>query len=403
MSEKILITDSFKLKQTTRELTDEGYLKAKAALTSVGVQQYDLSNLTGDMNDKGKIVGVFRPPETVFHEETINSAKLKPITKNHPNENVNSDNYYHYSVGNIGENVERIDKRRLGATIQINDKDIVESILDGKSKELSFGYSASIMPKVGKYLNDDYQYIFDGAMKINHCAIVDKGRCGETVSILDSKEESSPMSEKIIKEEVIDSVEFKEDKIEELSITDNSESEEAVDQGQDQEVVEESKEINDEDDNSIDAIKKTILDDKRFLAMLKERLMDIEKSDLNDEKDNLEDEASDKVLHDNAEAEENNEKKFNDEVNYRVGLIHKVSTFFKDEDITNLSNRDILVKSLSKYVDDVDSKSDDYLHGVLDSVLKDHEESEKCLKETFKDESLTNNTKYYSSIDIRKL
>ena len=78
MPDEIHISGEDRLPITsTREKTPEGYLKAVAAITCVGVQDYNARDL-GELEDR--VVGVFRPADVVFHPETMKSAKMKPAT-----------------------------------------------------------------------------------------------------------------------------------------------------------------------------------------------------------------------------------------------------------------------------------------------------------------------------------
>lgn len=172
---------------STRERTPEGYLKAVAAITKVGVQMYSAREFGVDSDE---MIGVFRPPETVFHEETIASARLKPITFIHPEEDVDSKNSSRLAVGVVGENVEPISETILGATIQITEDSIVQKVLDKEVEELSLGYDSFIVSEQGEYEGQNYLYRFDGPMIINHLAIVPEGRCGDSVKILDKGEKT---------------------------------------------------------------------------------------------------------------------------------------------------------------------------------------------------------------------
>lgn len=180
---KVQISDNIALPvESTRELTPEGYLKATAAITRVGVQHYSAREFGVDSDD---LIGVFRPPETVFHQETIDSIKLKPITFFHPDEEVNSKNANRLQVGTVGEKVEAISSETLGASIQITDDDIVKQVLGREVEELSLGYDCYIVSEAGEYNGETYIYKFDGPMINNHLAIVPEGRCGDSVKILD--------------------------------------------------------------------------------------------------------------------------------------------------------------------------------------------------------------------------
>jgi len=170
---------------STRELTPEGYLKAIAAVTRVGIQYYLARQFGIDSDDK---IPVFRPPETVFHPETIESLKLKPIVFLHPEEDVDSKNYNRLAVGTVGENVGPLDDFLLGAPIQITDESIVKKIIEKEINELSLGYEVMVVSDEGEFEGEKYLYRMDGPMINNHLAIVPDGRCGDTVKILDKNE-----------------------------------------------------------------------------------------------------------------------------------------------------------------------------------------------------------------------
>jgi hypothetical protein len=186
---KLNITDQLDLtgSSSTREITKEGYLKGIAAVTKVGVQLYSARDFGVDSDE---MVGVFRPPETVFHAQTQESIKQQPITMTHPDEDVNSENHNRLSVGSTGEQVGPIDDERLGVNFVVNDKSIVDGIISDEIGELSLGYDSFIISEEGSYNGESYVYRFDGPMICNHLAVLRKGdgRCGESVKILDSGE-----------------------------------------------------------------------------------------------------------------------------------------------------------------------------------------------------------------------
>ena len=444
MSEYINVVDSFDLTIPTRKLTDEGYLQANAALTKVGIQKYDLSNITGKSQDAGKIVNVFRPKETVFHEKTIESSKMKPITMNHPHENVNSSNYYNYSVGMIGERVQKLDDERLGANIQIIDKSIVNDVIDNKLKELSCGYNAKIIPKQGTYNGVQYDYEFSGAMIMNHCAIVDKGRCGESVSILDKKEENLLMNEQNVDQNPEIKDELINDEKKDKKFTDYDKMKKAL-LGDDEFIgtlydklkkhdIKDSGLLKDKKFSDYDKMKKALLGDDEFIGTLYDKLKkhDIKDSGLLKDKKftdydkmkkallgddefigTLYDKLKQHDIKDSCEVSKTNtisdkdifdqEQIFKDKVNFRVNLIEKAKKLIVDENITDLSNREILEKSLSKSNVTIKDKSDDYLLGVLDSLVKDHQEAKKYFDENTKNGMNNYSPRYFGATEIRKL
>ena len=185
-SGKIRVVDNVNLPVTsTRELTPEGYLKATAAITKVGVQMYPARDFGVDSDE---LVGVFRPAETVFHPETLSSIKLKPITLHHPEDDVDSKNFNRLTIGTVGETVEAIDSEHLGAAIQIMEDDVVKKVLAREIDELSLGYDVMVVSEQGEFNGISYLYRMDGPMLNNHLAVVPEGRCGDSVKILDKGE-----------------------------------------------------------------------------------------------------------------------------------------------------------------------------------------------------------------------
>lgn len=180
---KLRISDDVELPtMSTRTLTEEGYLKATAAVTKVGVQMYPASQFGIESDEP---IGVYRPAETVFHPETIESLKMKPIVLMHPEQDVDSTNHSRLAVGSVGENVSPIDADRLGASIQITDESVVKGILAREIEELSLGYDTFVISEDGTFNGQKYLYRMDGPMINNHLAIVPEGRCGDSVKILD--------------------------------------------------------------------------------------------------------------------------------------------------------------------------------------------------------------------------
>ena len=185
-SGKIQVSDNVHLPVTsTRELTPEGYLKATASITKVGVQMYSARDFGVDSDE---LVGVLRPDGTVFHPETIASIKLKPITLHHPEDDVDSKNFNRLTIGTVGETVEPIDSEHLGASIQIMEDDVVKKILAREIDELSLGYDVMVFSRQGTFNGTPYLYEMDGPMVNNHLAVVPEGRCGDSVKILDKGE-----------------------------------------------------------------------------------------------------------------------------------------------------------------------------------------------------------------------
>lgn len=353
------LTDSFALPPSSREITPEGYLKATAALTSVGVQDYVLSDFTGLEGDKTKIVKVLRPEKTVFDALTMSSAQLKPITMYHPEVLVDSDNHHNYAVGNIGEKVYKLDDKRLGATIVVTNKDIVDSIDKGKINQVSVGYTADVKKSSGTFDGEAYDYVFDGAMHINHCAIVPKGRCGEGVAILDKgiDTETNVHSEKIQS-----------------------------------------------------TIKQMLLQDFDVKNTLKSLLQELvsKKTQSQDNSNNQKENEENKVITNDNDTQKINDQAVEARVNFRVNLLDKARHFFDDQgkkDLLTLTDRQILEKIFEGH-ENIKHRSDDYLLGMMDAHLDDNLSAKiqhKSLQREIRNNNPGTAAKFYSLAEIRKL
>ena len=186
------ITFDLAIVSENRHITDEGYLKAKARLARTGVQQYRAYELGLDASDPsnkfapGDIVNVYRPPEEVFDELSMESFEGQPVTNDHPPELVNVDNIANYQVGYVSKDVRR-EGDYLVTDIIITDKSVIDAIMDGKA-ELSNGYTATYEVKSGTTPDGSPFDVVQKNIKGNHIAIVDNGRCGGECRIVDSAE-----------------------------------------------------------------------------------------------------------------------------------------------------------------------------------------------------------------------
>ena len=174
------------------ERTNEGFLKGRAIVTSIGVFTYKRAD--------GTIQRELRLPEEVFSFDTLNSMKLKPVTLNHPSELVTSDNADKLQVGSLGDNPSRTkqetswngnpvpwtditDGINCAIDMVITRKDAIDAILNGK-QALSMGYTCDLeMAEPGAtWCGVEYDFI-QRNIRYNHCAIVDSARAGDNAKI----------------------------------------------------------------------------------------------------------------------------------------------------------------------------------------------------------------------------
>ena len=170
----IKFTDRANIGQVKTTL--DGYVIAQARALRAGVQHYNASEL-GLMGDH--TVKVFRPEESIFDKESVNSLAHAPVTIDHPAENVTADNWKDLAVGEVSKDFLR-DGEFLAANIFLKDKRAIDAINSGKA-QLSAGYTAEMRPSD----NPEYDFIM-GPPKYNHLAIVDKARAGSEARIGDN-------------------------------------------------------------------------------------------------------------------------------------------------------------------------------------------------------------------------
>lgn len=157
--------------------TAEGYLICRSVpIARTGDQQYTAREVRQD-GDPGQAVIVHRRPEDVFAEETIASFEGKPVTDDHPPENVQAENFASYARGHV-QNVRQAGDNLVG-DVYITDAKLASDVKHRVKREISCGYQCDLVPDgAGGY----YQTNIRG----NHVAVVLRGRAGHDVAIHDA-------------------------------------------------------------------------------------------------------------------------------------------------------------------------------------------------------------------------
>ena len=167
--------DRASYKKPTRQAN--GYLRADATLTRIGVFEYQLAD--------GTTRRELRLPEEVFHADSLSSFSMVPVTDEHPPEALTAENTRKFQVGMVGEHP-RADGDHVLASILITDKAIVADIETGKRRELSCGYNCDLEATPGEWNGQRYDAI-QRNIRGNHVALVSKGRAGPEARVrLDS-------------------------------------------------------------------------------------------------------------------------------------------------------------------------------------------------------------------------
>ena len=172
---KILISEKL---SPHKYKTPEGYLICvDAVLARTGKQTYKRCEIFND--DSEEEIEVDRKPEEVFSEATLASFENKPVTLEHPNEDVNSGNFKDYAVGFVRD-VKRgvVDGQDvILGTLVIQDEEVINEIENGEHTELSCGYDADIKDEKNPQQRN---------IRGNHVALCECGRAGNA-RIVDSK------------------------------------------------------------------------------------------------------------------------------------------------------------------------------------------------------------------------
>ena len=171
-------TDSTTLANT--RLTSDGYLVGNVACAKIGVQTYHGSEI-----GKGDgLVNVYRDESEVFALDSLASFVGKPVTANHPPVEVKASNWKQFAVGSIGEGVLR-DGEHIKVPVTLMDADTIKAVQNGK-REISMGYTAELEWVDGVTADGTAYQAKQKNIRINHLAIVDKGRAGSTCRIGDA-------------------------------------------------------------------------------------------------------------------------------------------------------------------------------------------------------------------------
>lgn len=167
-----------------KKIGDDGILVVDAILCRTGVQDYRAWEIGLDGGDK--LIRVYRSPEEVFKQESIDSFAGVPVTNEHPPVLLNDGNRAQYSVGTVDKRIERVDNI-LQSKLFISDPHVIRLINDGKT-EISNGYMAFYDLESGTTPDGEEYDAVQREIVGNHVAIVNQGRCGtECRIILDNK------------------------------------------------------------------------------------------------------------------------------------------------------------------------------------------------------------------------
>lgn len=156
--------------------TTEGYLICKdVPIGRAGILKYTQDELGLGSGDK--IIRVVRTVEENSQPQVCASFEGKPVTDGHPDVDVDTSNFQFYSKGHI-QNV-RANGNYLIADLFITDDILIDDIISGRKRDVSCGYDT-------QYIQDDNGKFYQTNIRGNHLAVVETGRAGSTVRIMDA-------------------------------------------------------------------------------------------------------------------------------------------------------------------------------------------------------------------------
>lgn len=146
----------------------DGRLRAEGYLTRAGVFEY--------ANPDGSIRREYRPANEVFHDDSLATFALVPLTDDHPPEMLDAGNARKFAVGSIGENIRR-DGDHVAASLVVFDAATIEKMEAGKV-ELSCGYKCDVAETPGVAPGGERYDAVQTNIRGNHVALVDRARAG---------------------------------------------------------------------------------------------------------------------------------------------------------------------------------------------------------------------------------
>lgn len=158
----------------------DGYLIADAFVARSGVQVYggrEVGILDRD------VVRVWRPEAEVRAVDSMTTFQHAPITLGHP-ERVNAENWKDLAKGEVSTEAEWVDNK-IRLPLIVKDAEAIAAI-EGGTRELSAGYSCQLEFADGVTPEGEAYDAVQRKIRINHIAIVPKGRAGSECRIGDA-------------------------------------------------------------------------------------------------------------------------------------------------------------------------------------------------------------------------
>ncbi len=160
---------------TGSETTEEGYLRVWCRAARTGTQLYRRAD--------GSQVREYRPPEEVSNPDSLSTFGMKPATWGHPPVLLDSGNTKQFQIGYSGSQV-RYNDGFVEVALVVTDQDAIEKIKRKDATEVSAGYKVDFDPTPGLTPEGEEYAGVQRNIRVNHIAIVPRGRAGPEVRLL---------------------------------------------------------------------------------------------------------------------------------------------------------------------------------------------------------------------------
>lgn len=164
--------------------TADGYMVAHARVARTGVQVYLRKELGLDGDGT---INVYRPESEVFKRDSLATYAHKPVTINHPPQNVTAETWKDYSVGGIDGEITR-DGEFVRVPLSVMDQ-AAQTASATTHKQISMGYTAQIVMQDGVAPDGTPYEAEQRDIRINHLAFVPVARGGDKLRIGDSAQQ----------------------------------------------------------------------------------------------------------------------------------------------------------------------------------------------------------------------
>lgn len=182
-------TDAATLSGTRK--TSDGFLVADAYAVRTGIQLYAGKEV--GLVDRD-VVRVWRPEAEVKDAKSLATFSHAPVTLGHPAEMVTADNWAALAKGEVSTEA-TWDGNKIRLPLIVKDAAAIAAIESG-TRELSAGYTCQLDFTDGVTPDGDAYDAIQRGIRINHLAIVTKGRAGSDCRIGDGADTwgASPVS-----------------------------------------------------------------------------------------------------------------------------------------------------------------------------------------------------------------